>query len=149
MDLWSLMGVSRKVEEKRQDSEILYYQDLKDSTKTVHEILRQKIADPTSEITKLNFSMQRQQISTFFHSTIKVLQDQGKVMESELKKYDPMEFPMDKRPILKAWRELMNSIQSLKNDPEHAHLHVRELQHHANTYLKASEPLLKLSTIRK
>jgi len=33
MDLWSLMGVNRKVEEKRQDSEILYYQDLKDSTK--------------------------------------------------------------------------------------------------------------------
>jgi len=93
--------------------------------------------------------MQRPQVTPFLNSMIKVLQDQGKVMEFELKKYDPMEFPIDKRPILKSWRDLMNSCISLKNDPDHAQLHIRELQHLANTYLKVSEPLLKLSTIRK
>lgn len=151
------MGVIDLFSSGQKKPVIMYpYRELVDKVTVINNYVERRLCaakhDVSSkpEILKLSYSIvKKDEISRFFGETVQNLDSLGREMVSELKRHNPMSFPIDKRHIVAKFDDLLSLCQTMEKNPAHYQVHTSELQHKAREYLRASEPYLALKTTRK
>jgi len=126
------------------------FQDLKEKINTTNSYVSQTFADPKASMFQLQLGIvPKEKIQHFFHSTITALDEHRDALKAELIRHNPMTFPIDKRELIKSLDNLRDRCKHLEDNPHHFRMRTTEIQHRANTYLKAAEPYLSLKTTRQ
>lgn len=126
------------------------FQDLKEKISAANSYISQTFADTKAEMFKLQLGIvPKEKIQHFFHSAGNVIDQHRTNIKSELVQHNPLTFPIDKRELIRSLDNLREMCQHLEENPAHFRVRTTEIQHRANTYLKAAEPYYNLKTTLK
>jgi len=146
-ELFSLGGISIS---KQDPINLDQFQDLKEKVNTTNSYISQTFAEPKAAMFQLQLGIvPKEKIQHFFHTAAVTLDNHRDTIKAELIRHNPMTFPLDKRELIKSLDNLRDICKHLEDNPAHFRVRTTQIQHHATSYLKASQAYLNLKTTLK
>ncbi len=146
-ELFSLGGISIS---KNDVVNLDKFQDLKEKINTANSYIAQTFANPKAAMYQLQLGIvPKEKIQHFFRTAAITVDNHRDTIKAELIRHNPMTFPLDKREIIKSLDNLRDICKHLEDNPAHFRVRTTQIQHHAASYLKASEPYINLKTTLK